>query len=152
MKLETLDFEPSIWIKTFVIMIFTFMGIPWEVTSLLAGLILLDTITGVMKVIRLNLGFSVKELYWGLVTKMLILLIPHVIAIIGKVLGYDWLYLVNLTIYVMIANDFSSFITNVLSIKNKQLYKNYDFISMLINWFKEIIRRTIEEKLKHPHP
>lgn len=150
MKLNAVEFEPALWIKSFIIMIFTFMGIPWEVTTLLAGLILIDTITGVMKVIRLSLGFTIKELYWGITTKMLILLVPHLIAVIGKVFGLDWLYLVNLVIYVMIANDFTSIITNILSIKQKKLYKNFDFISLLFQWMKAWIKKTVEDKLKHP--
>lgn len=149
MKLNAVEFEPSGWIKSFIIMIFAFLEIRWEVTSLLAGLIMLDTITGVLKVVRLKLGFSVGDLWWGITTKGLILLVPHLIALIGKILGLDWIYLVNLTIYVMIANDFASILTNILSIKHKKLYKNFDFISLLFNWFKSFLKKAVEEKLKH---
>lgn len=148
MKAEA--FEPAVWIKAAVIMIFNFLEIRWEVTSLLAGLIFFDTLTGVLKVIRLKLGFQVSELWWGLTTKGCILLVPHLIALIGKILGLDWIYLVNITIYCMIANDFASILTNTLSIKHKKLYQNFDFISMLFNWIKELLRKTIESKLKQP--
>lgn len=148
MKIES--FEPAIWIKTFIIMVFTFLEIRWEVTSVLALLILLDTLSGVLKVIRLKLGFTISDLYWGLTTKMLILLIPHLLALIGKVFGLDWMYLVNLIIYVMIANDFTSILTNILSIKNKRLYRNFDFITLLFQWIKETLKKAVENKLKSP--
>lgn len=147
MKIES--FEPAIWIKTFIIMVFTFLEIRWEVTSVLALLILLDTLSGVLKVIRLKLGFTISELYWGLTTKMLILLIPHLVALIGKVFGLDWIYMVNIIIYVMIANDFTSILTNILSIKNKKVYKNFDFITLLFQWIKETLKKAVEDKLKH---
>jgi hypothetical protein len=147
MKIE--PFEPAIWIKTFIIMIFTFLEIRWEVTSLLAGLIMLDTITGVLKVTRLNLGFRISELYWGLTTKMFILLVPHLIALIGKILGLDWIYLVNLIIYVMIANDFTSILSNILSVKNKRVYRNFDFITLLFNHIKEFLRKTVEDRINN---
>jgi hypothetical protein len=147
MKIE--PFEPAIWIKTIIIMIFTFLEIRWEVTSLLAGLIMLDTITGVLKVIRLQLGFRVSELYWGITTKMFILLVPHLIALIGKILGLDWIYLVNLIIYVMIANDFTSILSNILSVKNKKVYRNFDFITLLFNHIKEFIRKTVEDRISN---
>lgn len=150
MKLNAIEFEPAVWIKSFIIMIFTFLEIRWEVTSLLAGLIMLDTITGVLKVVRLKLGFSVGDLWWGITTKGLILLVPHLIALIGKILGLDWIYLVNLTIYVMIANDFTSILTNILSIKNKKIYRNFDFITLLFQWIKDTLKKTVEEKLRQP--
>lgn len=147
MKIES--FEPAIWIKTFIIMIFTFLEIRWEVTSLLAGLILIDTISGVLKVIRLKLGFTISELYWGLTTKMLILLVPHLIALIGKIFDLDWIYLVNLIIYVMIANDFTSILTNILSIKNKRVYRNFDFITLLFQWIKDFLRKSVEDRINN---
>lgn len=150
MKIE--EFEPAIWIKTFIFMIFGYLEMRWEITSLLALLIALDTLTGVMKIIRLNLGFSVKELYWGLSTKFLILLIPHLIAAIGKILGLDWIYMINLIIYVMIANDFTSILTNILCIKTKKLHKNMDLIEMLYSSIKDGIRNWVETKIKNYNP
>jgi hypothetical protein len=80
---------------------------------------------------------------------MLILLVPHMMALIGKLLGMDWIILVNTTIYVMIANDFTSILTNILSIKNKKEYKNFDFITLLFNNIKSFLQKTVEDKLKN---
>ncbi len=146
------EFEPAIWIKTIIIMAFTFLEMRWEITSLLAVLIAIDTMTGVLKVIRLKLGFSMNELYWGLIVKFCILLVPHLVAVIGKLLGFDWIYMINIIIYVMIANDFTSILTNILSIKSKSLYKNIDFIELLFTSIKEGIRKWVENKIKNFNP
>ncbi|MFC0656925.1 phage holin family protein [Mongoliitalea lutea] len=129
-------------------MIFTFLEMRWEVTSLLTGLIFLDTITGALKAKRLGIGFRKDELWWGITIKILILMIPHLMALIGKIMGLDWVALVNLVVYIMIANEFTSILTNILSIKKKELYKNFDFIELLFNWLKDLIRGWAEGKLK----
>jgi hypothetical protein len=96
-----------------------------------------------IKSVKLEIRLEFKILIWGLITKLSILFIPFFIAILGKILGHDFLYIVNVFIYIIIINDSFSIITNILSIRTGQTYKNEDFIEVAMNALRGLFKSGI---------
>ena len=45
---------------------------------------MIDTFLGIIKALKLGEKFSFKYLTWGLLTKMILLLIPMIVALVAK--------------------------------------------------------------------
>lgn len=114
--------------------VFVFLGINTDVVMILFWLMLMDTVCGVMKAVRLpELKFSFRELRLGLLSKLLILFIPMSIALMGKGLSFNFKWFVTLVMDILIVEQGISIITNVLSIRQKKSIKNEDFMARLIH-------------------
>lgn len=118
---------------------FVYLKVDLDMMKILSILMLMDTFLGVVKVISLKYQFSFKKLLWGFTTKFLILLIPLIVALIGKGVGKDFLWAVDFTIKILIINEGLSCLTNILSAKNKKNIQNIDLVTVLINYIRKCV-------------
>lgn len=126
------------FIKGLFYALFVFLGIKTGVVKILFYLMLIDSFLGVAKSLRLGYKFSLRRLAWGVISKLSILVIPMIVALMAKGLNLNFNYFVVLIIDVLIVNEGISCITNVLSIKTKKQIENTDYITKLL----EVIRRA----------
>jgi len=130
-------------LKDFCYLIFIFLGMKTDVVKILFLLMTIDSILGIIKALRLGRKFSFKVLLWGAITKISILLIPFLIALMAKALTFDFYYFVVAVMNVIIVSEGISCITNIISIKSKKEVKNEDYITMLLQAIKEGLHRQI---------
>lgn len=133
-------------LKVVIYTTFVFLNIDTDVVKILMALMFIDTLFGIIKSLRMGKPFDFKILFFGLSTKLLILLIPMVLALVGKGLkNYDFTPMVDGVLRIlMIAEAFSIF-TSMYIIKTKEEVKNVDLISMLLS----SIRKGILNLAKH---
>jgi toxin secretion/phage lysis holin len=131
-------------IKNTIYITFAFLNIDLDIVKILMVLMLFDTAFGVIRSLVLGDKFSFKMLFFGLSTKMLILLIPMTLALVGKGLKYDFTPMVNVVMKVLVVAEGISIFTSMYSIKTKSKVENVDFISMLLN----SIRKGLTKLLK----
>jgi len=112
--------------------------------DILILLMIFDTAFGVTKSLVLGDKVSFKILFFGLSTKMLVLLIPMTLALVGKGLNYDFTPMVNVVLKVLVVAEGISIFTSMYSIKTKQKVENIDFISMLLNSIRKGLTKILK--------
>lgn len=136
-------------IKLIVYVIFVGLNINVDVVKLLSYLMVIDSVLGVAKTFRIKtLQFSFKKLLWGLVSKAFLLLIPVILALCGLALGYDFKFLVDIVLKILIMSETISSITNILSIREKKEIRNTDYISVMLHAIRKFFTTKIEKFIK----
>lgn len=136
-------------IKTAIYILFAFLNIDMDIVKILSILMISDTILGVIKVIYLKeLKFTFKKLLWGIVSKSTILLVPMLLALVSLGLGYDFKWIVDIVLKVLIVSEGISSVTNILSIKEGKNIENTDYISKLLHAVRNFLNNKIEEFIK----
>lgn len=92
-----------------------------------------DTVLGIWKSIRLGIDIEWKVLWVGITCKLAVLIVPMLVALLGKGLNYDFKIVVDVCMKLLILNEFLSCITNILSIRTKVNITNKDFIAVFLN-------------------
>jgi len=133
--------------KIFVYGGFAFLNMNSDVVNILFWLMLFDTALGVVKSITLGKKFSFKKLVWGMVTKVSVLLMPMILALIAKGLSFDFNWFVISVVNVLVVSEGFSAITNILSIRQKKDIKSVDFVTVLIQKVRDGLQKIIERLL-----
>ena len=135
------------------------LGISYGIITILVVLLVFDTATGVTKTVVLEGWDSVsgREFWKGILTKIGIISIPFVLALISVVVkavtksqdSYNFDTLILVVLWTVIANDLISFLTNILSIRTRKDYKNKDLIAVMINALRELIFRGAKAAIEN---
>lgn len=131
-------------IKTMICTMFAFLNIDADIVKILMLLMFLDTVFGISKSIILRKDITKEILYLGLITKMVILLIPMVLALVGKGLGYDFTPIVDSVLRVLVASEGLSIFTSMYVIKTKKEVKNFDIITLLLSSIRKALMNLIK--------
>lgn len=136
--------------STYALALFTYTGLSHELIGILAGLMVVDTITGVLRSYRIHGGNSItsSKLGWGVVTKMLFLIVPFVIVLVGKGTGYNLAILADWAIKVMVLSEGYSIISNITAIHLRKDIPEFDAMTFVLNKVRDTLRAIIEPKLK----
>lgn len=86
---------------------------------------------------------------WGFATKFLILIIPLVVALMGKPLHKDFTWAVDVTIRVLIVNEGLSILANIASVYSRKNIQNVDLISRLIAWIRSLFISMAEKFMQN---
>jgi hypothetical protein len=146
---NTLDGDLTAIGKTGIVFILVTLNIPIEQVGFLLGLVFVDSFFGVIREVKLKAKLSWERFIWGITSKLAIMLIPFVIATFGLVFKVQLVYLVQLFIYIIAANDVISVITNISSIRSGVRYKNVDFIEKAIHYLTNIFTNMVTNILKN---
>lgn len=123
--------------------VFIYLDINHNQSLILMMFFAIDMGLGTWKSYTLNVPIQ-KQIFWeGLMKKLLVLVLPMLVALLGKGLGYDFKWLVDSVMKVLIASEFISCIANFLSIRTKKDIKNQDFISYLALALKDLATKII---------
>lgn len=138
------DFEKTLAsVKTLIYGVFVALEIDVNVVIVLSYLMLADTIVGVIKAVRLGETISFKKLIWGMVTKVSVLIVPMVLALVAKGLSFDFKWFVNAVLDILVVAEGFSVISNVIAIKEKKEVENSDIITKLLNAVRKGMARII---------
>lgn len=116
---------------------FVYLNIDMNVFFILIIFMGIDTVTGVIKTFRLNYrSFTFGILLWGIVSKLGILIIPLLVALLSKGIGQDMIFGVTLIVKILIVSEFISSLGNCYTIKTKKIVKDIDIFTMLFNFIR----------------
>ena len=108
---------------------------------------LIDSVLGILKALSVGRVFSFRTLYWGVIAKASILLIPLIIALTAKGVGLDFTVVVHTVISIMVVSECISCVTNVISVRTKKEVDNSDYITLLLNSIKKIMTSLAQKLL-----
>lgn len=137
----------AILIKTFIYAIFVYLGVDSTIVEALFLLMCIDTVLGAIKAVVLGGNFSFSVLLWGMVTKLSVLVVPMVIALVAKGLSFDFKWFVLAILNVLVVAEGFSAVSNILSIKSKKNVKNVDFVSLLLQAIRQGMASIIKKYL-----
>jgi small basic protein len=134
--------------KILLYLIFGYLGIDVEVFAILMVFMCLDSVLGAIKAIRLGERFKFKKMLWGFILKLCFLIVPLVLALLGKSLGYDFNLAVNITISILTVAEAYSIIGNIYSAKNKIKIEKTDAISVMLLNIRKVIKKILDLLMK----
>jgi len=125
-------------------------GLSTHSYAILAFFILLDTFTGVLRAGILHGWREVTSFKFttGLVSKLLIIFIPLMIALAGKGVGIDLTFLAQSAIGMLILAQFYSILGNIHAIKIRRDVKEFDAISWVISHIQTIVEKILVDSNK----
>lgn len=146
------EFCAEYWIevKTLLYALFAFLELDINVVNVVMWLMIIDTASGIMKAIAVDkVMFNFKYLYVGILSKFVVLLIPMTLALMARGIGYDFKWAVEIVLRLIILSEGISIITNAISIKDNEVLKNRDYLSLMLNFIRkkliELFDKTINK-------
>ncbi len=123
------------------------LGLPLESFNILLVFCALDIVTGVVRSYVLNGGHSItsKRFSVGLISKMMLLMIPLILAWTGKGAGVDLLFLAKGALSVLIVSESYSIFGNIYSIHTGKNQKEFDAIAFLLEKIQKTLLTLIKE-------
>ncbi len=131
-------------IKMLLYIIGAYIGVEVEAFIILMTFMCMDSILGAVKAMRLGEKFSFNKMLWGYILKLCFLVVPLVLALLGKSLGYDFNAVVNITISILTVAEAYSIIGNIYSAKNKVKVDKIDAISLLLISVRKFIKKILD--------
>ncbi|MFY4767447.1 phage holin family protein [Aliarcobacter butzleri] len=111
--------------------ILAYLNLEQEPIFLLSLLLLIDYITGLFKAKTLGHSITSNKMKYGLISKLLLLLIPIVLAIGGKAVGADFHYVLMTGMTILIISEIYSIIGNIYATRTKEEFPEYDAVAMI---------------------
>jgi hypothetical protein len=130
-------------IKILIYIVFAYLGIEVEAFAILLLFMCFDSILGAINSVRLGGKFRFQKMLWGFTLKLCFLIVPLVIALLGKSVGYNFHSVVNVTISILTVAESYSIIGNIYSAKNKVKVDKLDAISVLLLSLRKVIKKIL---------
>lgn len=121
-----------------------YTGIKSEVITILAVMILIDTLFGLIKSFRLKTTSSTK-LSVGVMSKLVLLIIPIAISLTGIATKLNLNSVVIGTLNVFILAELYSIVVNAYIIRTGQDMKEHDFIALTLKKIKGLLEKLLEK-------
>lgn len=137
-------------VKALVYSTFIYLNLDVDVVKVLIWLMFIDTLSGIFKAFVLEKRFDFKILFFGICSKLLVLLIPMVVALVGKGISkdYDFTIVLDCILKVLVVSEGLSIITNFYVIKTKKEVKNFDAITMLLSAIRNLLLKIMKSTIK----
>tara|TARA_R110000744_G_scaffold292518_1_gene403016 strand:- start:1095 stop:1523 length:429 start_codon:yes stop_codon:yes gene_type:complete len=134
-------------LKILLYLVGAYIGVEVEAFMILIGFMCIDSVLGAIKAMRFGDRFSFNKMLWGFILKLCFLVVPLVLALLGKSLGYDFTMVVNITISILTVAEAYSIIGNIYSAKNKVKVDKVDAISLLLISIRKMIKNILDTLL-----
>lgn len=123
------------------------VGLSAQAFAIFGALIIIDTLTGIIRAVRLKGGRSVTSLRLtsGVISKLLIILVPLIIAWAGQGSGLNLTLVAQGALSMLILAEAYSIIGNIHAIRVGKDLKEFDAIA----WVLTKVRSVIENYLKN---
>lgn len=119
-----------------------------------AVLLVIDYITGLYKAKILGHSITSNKMKYGCISKMLLILVPIVLAIGAKSVGADMDKALIVGINILIISEIYSIIGNIYSARTKEEFPEWDAVAMIGKMIRNLLLKLSGDKeeyksLKH---
>jgi hypothetical protein len=135
--------------------VFVYFGINQEIFVILCSLLILDGFLGgwkshVLRHIKPEkyTYWQWKKFWWGISEKLLMAIIPFIVAVLAITLSYDGKFLADISIKIMAVSEAYSVFGNMWAIRNKKDIKRLDAISILLQSMRGSLHLWLQSTLK----
>lgn len=128
---------------------FALVNLNYDMAIFLFVAMMIDMFFGVSKAIVLKERVSPKIFIIGFIAKLMLLIIPYTVAVLGIALNMEFTWTADLAVRVLLANECLSILANILSVKNKHKVENIDLVSIFIAWIRKTAISVFEKFLNN---
>ena len=128
---------------------FALVNLNYDMAIFLFVAMMIDMFFGVSKAIVLKERVSPKIFIIGFIAKLMLLIIPFTVAVLGIALNMEFTWTADLAVRVLLANECLSILANILSVKNKRKVENIDLVSIFIAWIRKTAISVFEKFLNN---
>lgn len=122
--------------------VFHYLGMDSEIFFLFAMLLTIDYITGIAKAKTLQHSIASDKMKYGIISKLLLLLIPLVLAISAKAVGADFKSILQVGMNILILSELYSIIGNIYAVRTKDELPEYDAVASIGKKIKSFLIRA----------
>lgn len=122
----------------------TYLGINAEAFMLFAVLLAIDYMTGVAKANIIGEPITSAKMKYGVISKLSILIIPLVLAVVAKIVGADFAFVLLVGINILAISEAYSIIGNIYTIKTRETLPEYDAIGAIGRKLRRILEKMEE--------
>lgn len=135
-------------LKHFSYFMAIFVSLNSESYGVLGVLMLVDTVTGVIRsgVVHGWRSITSHAASSGILAKGLMILVPFLIAITGHGLGFDLKFIAKATLNVMILSELYSILSNIQSIRIRQDVQEFDAVTYILSFLRNILAGKIKKQ------
>ena len=126
--------------------VLAYLNIEKEQMMLLAILLVIDYLTGLYKARMLGHSITSNKMKYGCISKLLLLLVPIVLAIGAKSAGADFGFALLVGINILIISEIYSIIGNIYSSRTKEELPEWDAVSIIGKKIRNTLLRISGEK------
>ena len=125
-------------------------GLSTHSYAILALFIMIDTVTGVLRAGLLHGWREVTSFKFttGFISKLLVILIPAMIALCGKGVGLDLTFLAKSALGMLILAQFYSILGNIHDIKIRKDVREFDAVSWVIIHLQSVVEKILKDSNK----
>lgn len=124
-------------------MFIVWSGVNAEAVAALTFLLLVDMFTGVWKTVRIGAKPRSSRFANGILSKMVLLLIPISLAVAAKGVGVDIASLVSAVIGALILSELYSIIANIATIQTGKEQEEFDVLSLILRQIRKTINKIL---------
>ena len=121
----------------------TWLGLPLESIVILAILLMIDYVTGVLKVFIIKGHLRSYRAIAGILTKGSILLLVFTLAFMARGIGLDFELYLKVFISVLIISESYSIFGNVYSCIAKEEIEEFDAVALAIKKVRKVIEKLL---------
>lgn len=126
---------------------FALINLNYDMAIFLFVAMMIDMCFGVAKAVVLKDKISPKIFIIGFIAKLMLLIIPFTVAVLGIALHMEFTWTADIAVRVLLANECLSILANILSVKNKRRVENIDLVSIFISWVRKTSLTAFEKLL-----
>lgn len=124
--------------------LFTYIGVSKELVGILCVLIVLDIITAILREFVVGERIRSRMFWIGVTAKLLLILIPFVVILVGKGVGIDLGSLGKVTLSIFIVAEGYSIIGNIIQIRAKdKSIDEQDAITSVIKGIEGTLKKIL---------
>ena len=127
--------------------LFVYLDINAELFSILFGFMMLDSLLGGIKALRMGKRFSFRKLLIGISIKFVFLIVPFLLAFLGKGLGYELSIAVDSVMKILLVSEALSIFGNIYTIKTKENVESVDVVSKLLKAIRSRLKKILDTLL-----
>ena len=114
--------------------------------EMFALLLVIDMLTGIAKSLRLGIKPTSKRFSLGILSKLILILVPIILSIAAKAIDINISAIVYTAINALILNEVYSSIANIYTIRTGKIVEEFDVLSKLLFIIKSFMTRILDEK------
>ena len=125
---------------------FIYLDLDKEAVVGLTILLLVDMVTGVWKTIALGQKPKSWRFANGLISKLVLLIVPFALAISAKAVHIDITIFIYATIDALILSELYSILANIYTIQTKKITEEFDVMSLILKRTRYFINTILKDE------
>lgn len=119
----------------------TYLNLTGEMLAIYASIMFIDIVSGIFKSYKIGEAITSHRLWVGVITKISLILVLLVLALMAKALGADGSWFLGVVTTVLVLSEGYSVIGNVVMINKGYAVPELDALSIILTMIREYISK-----------